>query len=99
MTSNRHAGRDVDARDLRQEASDPGTPRGGNGPPAAYGSPLSALIERVNLGDLDEHLRWVLRDIEALRARPAERRPETLSSVDAALRAIRSRLRIVERRR
>ena len=75
MTSNRYAGRDVDARDLRREASDPGTPRGGNGPPAAYGSPLSALIERVNRGDLDEHLRWVLRDIEALRARPASGGP------------------------
>jgi hypothetical protein len=53
----------------------------------------------VNQGDHDEHLRWILRDIETLRGRPADRRPETLTSVDAALQAIRTRLLTVERRR
>jgi hypothetical protein len=99
MTSNRNTVRDIDARSFRQNASDPGSRREGDGSPTAHDSPLDALIERVNQGDHDEHLRWILRDIETLRGRPADRRPETLTSVDAALQAIRTRLLTVERRR
>jgi hypothetical protein len=66
---------------------------------SARSSPLDALIERVNRGDHDQHLEWVLHDIEALRDRPKERRPEALKNVDAALHTIRARLRAVEPRR
>jgi len=65
----------------------------------AQSTPLDALVERVNRGDHDQHLASVLRDIEELRDRPDERRPETLTSIDAALQAIRTRMRAVESRR
>jgi hypothetical protein len=66
---------------------------------AVHATPLDALVARVNHGDHDQHLAWVLRDIEELRNRPDQRRPETLTSIDAALQAIRTRMRAVESRR
>lgn len=65
----------------------------------AQSTPLDALVERVNRGDHDQHLASVLRDIEELRDRPDERRPETLGSIDLALRAIGARMRPLEPRR
>jgi hypothetical protein len=77
------------ANDLKSQEDDREAPRS---------TPLDVLTEGVNRGDHDQHLAWVLRDIEQLRDRPKERRPETLTSIDAALRAIRARLRAVEPR-